>query len=166
MAMVLYQKTAKGMEEAKERKYKLEPRTRTALMLVIGAKPAQILVDQWRAIGAPQNVEQVLVTGGFIEATGLTAANMGEHREAVESTHGPVTPSNTAQRFLDAELFMEQTVMSVSGLKSYFFQLKLQKCGNLEDLRAMLPYYESVITKGGGETQAKVLVEEVKRMLG
>src|SRR5207253_6493851 len=103
----------------------------------------------------------------------LGTANADTHTEPAKAA-APATPSPTpgpvsasdAQRFLEAELFMEQTVMSTSGLRSYFFQLKLQKCSNLEDLRAMLPYYEQIIGKGGGEPQARVLAGEAKRLLG
>src|SRR5438477_475397 len=124
MALVMYQKTHKGMEEAKERKHRLAARTHTALMLVVGAKPAPLLAEQWRAIGAPPDVEEVLVRGGFIELAQLGTANADTHTEpakaaAVTPTPGPVSASD-AQRFLEAELFMEQTVMSTSGLRSYF----------------------------------------------
>ena len=94
-------------------------------MLVVGAKPAPLLAEQWRAIGAPPDVEEVLVRGGFIELAQLGTANADTHTEPAKAA-APATPSPTpgpvsasdAQRFLEAELFMEQTVMSTSGLRS------------------------------------------------
>jgi hypothetical protein len=164
MASVLYTKTAKGIEEARERKHKLDGRTHTALMLVAGTKPAEVLMDQWRAIGAPSNVEQVLVTGGFIEAVQQASANAAQIDLPNDATGTAL--SGDAHRFLEAELFMEQTVMSAAGFRSYFFQLKLQKCSTVDDLAELLPAYEKMIEKGSGEQQARVLSHEARRILG
>jgi hypothetical protein len=163
MKAALYRKTPKGWEEARERKHRLDHRTHTALMLVVGAKPASLLTEQWRAIGAPLDVEEVLVRGGFIESTALAAAN-AEHHEAQPSPDGVAHPEDV-QHFLDAELFMEQTSMSTSGLRSYFFQLRLQRCETLDDLRELYPDYARVVARCGNERQTQVLRDEAKRLL-
>jgi hypothetical protein len=161
----MYQKTRKGWEEAKERKYHLGARTHTALMLVVGAKPVAVLAQQWQAIGCPADVGELLERGGFIELAQLGSANADSHGEPEKVDHGSSHASaNDVSRFLDASLFLEQTVMTAAGIRSYFFQLKLQKCGTIPDLRSMLPHYEKLMVKGG-KPQAKVLIDEARRLL-
>ncbi len=60
---------------------------------------------------------------------------------------------------------MDSSVTNAGGLKSYLFQLKLSKCGTMDDLRAILPDYEKFMAKQVGDAGAQVFVAEMKSLL-
>ena len=74
-------------------------------------------------------------------------------------------PTTAAARFLASHRFIDQTVVEAGGLKSYLFQLKFQRCGNVAEIKALLPEYEKFMFKQLGEASAKVYVNELKRLL-
>jgi hypothetical protein len=52
------------------------------------------------------------------------------------------------------------------GLKVFFFQLKVQKLGNVDDVREFLPAYEEFMRKQAGEEKARVYGNEIRRLVG
>jgi hypothetical protein len=167
-----FRKTAKGVEEIGTRQHKLAPRLRSVLVLVFSSRHTADLRDQARAIGAPEGCLEQLVEGGFIEP----ASGEEESPTSAQSTASAMPPTamaasdianiGVADRFIAAHRFMDTTVTDAGGLKSYFFQLKLSRCGNMDDLINILPEYEKFMTKQVGEVGAKVYVAELKTLLG
>lgn len=63
-------KTDKGREEIRERKYGLQPRPRTLLVLVDGAKTADELIQAAARLGTGPEVLHSLLKDGFIDEVG------------------------------------------------------------------------------------------------
>ena len=155
----LFRKTPKGTEEIELRKHKLSPRLRSVLLFVTGTKTAAELAEMAKAIGSPDDTLEQLATGGFIEAV----SEAGGVPAAPGKAPGGQTP---AERFIAAHRFMDTSVMNAGGLKSYLFQLKLSKCGTMDELRAILPAYEKFMAKQVGDAGARVFVAEMKLLIG
>ena len=60
---------------------------------------------------------------------------------------------------------MNITVVDALGIKSFFFTLKLERAGNVADLRELVDPYRQCIVKGEGEAQAEVLTRRLREML-
>ena len=65
-----FAKTEKGREEIRERKHGLQPRPRTLLVLVDGAKTADELIQAATRLGGGPEVLQSLLKDGFIDEVG------------------------------------------------------------------------------------------------
>jgi hypothetical protein len=152
----LFRKTPKGAEEIETRRHKLAPRLRSVLLLVTDARTAAELRGMAKAIGSPDDFLEQLVGGGFIEAT------PGEAALPAASAPSGRTP---AERFIAAHRFMDSSVVTAGGLRSYLFQLKLSKCGSMEELHAILPDYGKFMATHLGEAGAQLYLYELKSML-
>ena len=60
---------------------------------------------------------------------------------------------------------MNVTVVDALGIKSFFFTLKLERAGNLAELRELIDSYRAAILKGSGEDEARVFTERLNVML-
>ena len=69
-----FAKTEKGREEIRDRKYALQPRLRTLLVMIDGSKTADELVQAARRLGGGQEILQELLKEGFIDEAGGGAA--------------------------------------------------------------------------------------------
>ncbi len=175
----IYVKTARGFDEVRQRSAKLPQRTRSMLIMVDGSLRVADLRQAALTMGAPSDFLDTLVQHGLIAL--LQAA-------APRQTSGPVTvplarpqsasaalpatapelpsaPGTDAERFRTAVKFMNDTAVDALGFRAFFFTLKLEKCGALADLRALLPEYLKVVEKGSGEATARVLEARVREML-
>ena len=68
-------------------------------------------------------------------------------------------------RFRATKDFMNITVVDALGIRSFFFTLKLERAGNLADLRELVGTYRDAIAKGSGPDEARVLTERLNIML-
>jgi hypothetical protein len=157
---IRYAKTAKGIELLEKRSDQLPRKVRSALLLVFASKTDGELREQGEAIGAPPDFLERLLEAGLIERLG----GGGEPSAAVPvAARMPGTP---AERFIAATRLMEQSVASEAGLKAFFFQLKLQKCGNVDDVVALLPVYREFMEKHAGAVTAELYTRELRQVLG
>ena len=74
-------------------------------------------------------------------------------------------PADAAQRFQVARKFMNDTVVDALGLRAFLFTLKLEKCGTLEDLNALLPEYLRALGKARGEQITAALETRLRELL-
>lgn len=65
-----FAKTEKGREEIRDRKYALQPRLRTLLVMIDGSKTADELVQAAKRLGGGQEILQELLKEGFIDEAG------------------------------------------------------------------------------------------------
>lgn len=151
-----YSKTAAGVEEVKNQASALPRKLRSALLLVFASKTESQLREQGTAIGAPADFLEQLLALGFIEKLGGDRAGPPP----------PPMPETAAERYIAASRFIEQSVANEAGLKAFFFQLKLQKCGNIEDLTGLLPAYVEFMTKHAGAASSATHEAELRRLLG
>jgi len=154
----IYRKTDLGQAEVGARKLKLNPRVRTMLILIDGAQDEPAVRDEAEKVGAPPNFLDELKRLGLIEQV----------RETAMAT----TPANSPhakdeyERFRAAKDFMNVTIVDAMGIKSFFFTLKLERAGTLDDLRGLKDAYENAIAKAEGTSQAQVFGRRLKQLIG
>lgn len=151
-----YAKTGKGIELLEKRSTELPRKVRSALLLVFASKSEAELQAQGEAIGAPPDFLDQLVAAGLIE-------RVGTGPEGSAAARMPATP---AERYIAATRLMNQSAAAEAGLKAFFFQLKLQKCGNVADVVALLPAYREFIGKHADAQTADLYVRELRQLLG
>ena len=155
----IYRKTQRGAAEVKDRKLKLNPRVRTMLILVDGTIPEFMLKEDGKRVGAPADFLQQLAELGLIERI-EAAGSMAPGRPPAA---GPAADEFT--RFREAKNFMNTTIVDALGIKSFFFTLKLEKAGVVDDLRALVAPYREALAKAGGAEHAEVMVARLEEML-
>ena len=159
----IYGKTALGMQEVSNRKMKLAPRLRTMLILVDGHQPALILRDEAAKLAAPDDFLDQLLDMGLIEK--LRSVKSQESMAADRESRRLSDSVDEFTRFSKAKDFMNVTAVDALGIRSFFFTLKLERAGNLEDLRELVDAYRGVIAKGSGAQEAHVFTERLKALL-
>ena len=160
-AAYIYGKTDLGVREVTERKIKLPPRLRTMLILVDGHQPALILEEEAKTIGAPPDFFDQLLGMQLIEKIGSVNSQVVLAPDNI--ARPPAADEYT--RFRVAKDFMNVTIVDALGIRAFFFTLKLERAGNLADLRELIGAYGEAITKGSGADQARVFTERLRAML-
>jgi hypothetical protein len=159
----IYGKTSLGMHEMSSRKLKLSPRLRTMLILVDGHQPAFILQEEAEKVGAPDDFLDQLVNMQLIEKVGT--ANQQTVETAEKAPEPLAIGGDEFTRFRAAKDLMNVTVVDALGIRSFFFTLKLERAGNIADLRELVSGYREAIAKGSGADEAQVFTERLKLML-
>ena len=158
----VYGKTALGLQEVGNRKMKLPPRLRTMLILIDGRQPVLILLEEAGKLGAPADFLDQLLGMGLIEKVGTA---IGQESKATEKSSPPTARGDEFSRFQTAKDFMNVTVVDALGLRSFFFTLKLERAGNLAELRELVGPYRDAIAKRSGTEEARVFTERLNAML-
>jgi len=156
----VYMKSDKGREEIQTRKYKLGPSLRTLLIMIDGKMKAVDIIKQTKQMGISAEMMDQLVEQGFIALQQTSPEAKAEQLASSQATH-----DLEQKRFADACQFMNETVVNASGLKSFMFTLKLEKCTNLRDLREIVPEYSKLMEKASGGFEAEVMIKRVKELL-
>ena len=159
----IYGKTALGVQEVSNRKMKLAPRLRTMLILVDAHQPALILQEEAEKLGAPSDFLDQLLGMRLIEKIGNASSD--ESKAADRLAYPPAAAGDEYTRFRAAKDFMNITVVDALGIRSFFFTLKLERAGNLADLRELVRGYSDAITKGSGTEEARVFTLRLEAML-
>jgi hypothetical protein len=168
-ATTIYHKTDKGSEEIQSRKYKLAPKQRTILILIDGHTSAGDLDNAAKHMGLGEGYLEKLEHDGFIAAATTTEAKPAQSGPAVQgraptaAAKGAPLDENTL--FRNAHHFMNDTAVDALGMRSFFFTLKLEKCGTRRELAEMLDDYSKVIAKGSGEEMAAILTNRARALL-
>ncbi len=159
----IYGKTALGLLEVGNRKMKLVPRLRTMLILIDGHQPAFILQEEAGKLGAPDDFLGQLLGMRLIEKIGSAISQ--ESMAADKQSNQPVAAVDEFTRFRAAKDLMNITVVDALGIRAFFFTLKLERAGNLADLRELVDPYRDAIAKGSGAEEARVFTERLNSML-
>jgi predicted membrane GTPase involved in stress response len=130
----IYVKTDQGREEIKTRQRKLSSSLRTLLIMIDGKTKAADIIKQTAQMGITAETMDQLLAQGFIAVQQISPAAIAEQLASSQASH-----DLEQKRFSDACHFMNETVVNASGLKSFMFTLKLEKCTNLRDLRELFP---------------------------
>ena len=153
-------KSAKGQEEIRTRKHKLAGKPRMLLLLIDGRHPVFVLREQSDKLGLPADTLDQLVDEGFVEVAG-NAANPA----AAASREAGALPADHFERYTAARRLMTESIFSALGLKSFLFNLKIEKTANRDDLNALMPEYERLMTKGMSADGAAVFVKRLRELL-
>lgn len=167
-------KTSEGSEELRTRARRLTPRLRTMLIMVDSLASVSQLRASGQALGAPPDALDDLLRRGLIgllrqfpQTIVPTTPNAASAVAIAASDVGADTaaPALASERFRVAQKFMIDTVVDALGLRSFFITLKLERCFNCADLKAMLPDYVKGVSKGSGPDVAKVLEQRLLELL-
>lgn len=168
----VYIKTPLGVEEVQNRKLQLAPRLRTMLIMIDGQKTLQFLRESAAKFGCPENFIESLEAEGLIAKVGgaaaatfavsakAPAAVTSAISTAVTAADASAAPSQIPQdeyaRFRAAKDYMNNAVVNSLGIKAFFFTLKLERAGTVDDLRALVKPFQEALTKAtsAGEADA------------
>ncbi len=160
-AASIYAKTPLGVQEVTSRKMKLAPRLRTMLILIDGQQPAFILQEEAAKIGAPDDFLGQLESLQLVEVAGTATVETATAKAASAGAG----PQDEFGRFRQAKDFMNVTIVTALGLKSFFFTLKLEKASSRADLRELAESYRAAIAKSSSDEEAEVLASRLADML-
>jgi hypothetical protein len=186
----VYDKTEKGREEIATRKYRLAPRLRTLLVMIDGKHDADDLLKKVEGLGLGLESLKELQDQAFIAALDASSAATpaAQASPQVQPTAqmtaiepqpaasiagaAPVTgPAAEAQvsdatRFQNVYQFYNETIKSMIGLRGYGLQLKVEKAGTLDELRALRTPYLEAVQKAKGIEVARGMRDRLNQLLG
>ncbi len=161
----IYSKTELGALELTQRKLKLAPRLRTMLILIDGRQPLLILEGEARKVGAPDDFIEQLARQGLVEKSGQVALTAAQAGTQEAPPIGAAQHDDDFARFRAAKDFMNASVVNAMGLKSFFFTLKLERAGTLDELAELVEPFRQALTKASGVEEAEVLTRRLTDML-
>lgn len=154
-------KTDDGRDEIQHRTRKLPALLRSILLIVDGDRSARHLRDLIASLHGPSDALEQLEAMGLIASSAAVAANQLARSAtpaaavaAMPAVNGaePVVDSVTstsdgAQRYQALYTLMTETVREHLGLRGYFLQLKIERCGNSDELAELLPDLSAALAK-------------------
>ncbi|ALN64204.1 hypothetical protein GLA29479_3350 [Lysobacter antibioticus] len=145
-------KTNDGRDEIQNRSRKLPPVLRSILLIVDGDRSVRHLRDLIASLHGPTDALEQLERMGLIASSAAVAATMTAHAPTPGIAFAavvppPVSPADAAQRYQTLYTLMTETVREHLGLRGYFLQLKIERCGNSEELAELLPDLSAALAK-------------------
>lgn len=181
MSDLCYDKTEKGREEIQSRKYQLASRLRSLLVIIDGKQSRNQLLEKVAPLGLNESHLHELESFGFIElsAAKLTSAPpaltpdvapietpQAEYNEATANTAINPTGLSDSERFQIIYKFYTETIKANLGLRGFTLQMKVEKAGNLNDLRDLRITYLEAIIKAKGRETARALRDRLDSLFG
>ena len=164
----IYSKTALGRDEVENHKLHLPSRLRTMLIMVDGRKTAAALKDDAAKFGCPADFLESLEAAGLIARSGESSKATAVLPLAAAAPESAVAlpAQDEYTRFRAAKDFMNNAVVNALGMRAFFFTLKLERAGNVADLRELVKPFKDAITKGTSEAEAELLTQGLLEKLG
>lgn len=116
-------KTAKGVEEIETRKYHLDQRARTLLVVVNGKTPVAELVRKFEVMGDITPMFERLVAHGFIAET--------QAREETRTAEAAAPAAN----FQDMRAQLSMALLDALGPDGDSITAKLESCRSVQELK-------------------------------
>jgi hypothetical protein len=157
---LIYVKTPKGIEEINSRSYGLPQRVRQMLIMMDGKRSLSDLATMVPD-GDGEALLASLITGGFVvPLQSVEAAPQGKPVDKF------VPPQDVAQRFEMAKNLMRNTINAFLGGMGSSLLNQLDKCNNLDELRAHYKaWQEAILLSSDGRKQAKDLENRLAALL-
>jgi hypothetical protein len=180
----IYIKTPLGIDEIQNRTLNLAPRLRTMLIMIDGHKPVSVLKESAAKFACPEDFIESLLAAGLIAKLGIAAESpapvpavvatapvvSSDSNAAAAITAAPTMPEQPIQdeyaRFRVAKDFMNNAVVNSLGIKAFFFTLKLERAGTVDDLRGLVKPFQDALTKATSAAKADELTKELLEYLG
>ncbi|MFK3650706.1 hypothetical protein ACI2IY_20035 [Lysobacter enzymogenes] len=141
-------KTNEGRDEIEHRTRKLPPMLRSILLIVDGERSARHLRELSASLHGPADALEQLEQMGLIASSAAVAASLAAQAPtraaAAETTASAPAP---AQRYQALYSLMSEAVRDHLGLRGYFLQLKIERCGSSDELAAVLPELSAALAK-------------------
>jgi hypothetical protein len=189
-ALLVFDKTVKGMEELSTRKHGLASRLRSLLVLVDGKSDVQALVKKVAGLGLGEDSIAELLEQEYIAPHGSATvpssppgkvASPISGKPAVvvqppakaEAAPSPAETAPHAEAILPAGEsqfealyhFYTNTIKSTLGLRGFGMQLKVERCANIDDFRALRQTYVDAVLKSKGLEMARSLGDRLDQLL-
>lgn len=152
-----YRKTAKGVDEVQTRAHRLSPRSRSALILVDGARTDD---DIARLVQVqPMETLQALLDGGFIEAVASTPPAPLPAPAAAASGAGPgAAPARPPVDFKRVQREAVRRLHELVGPSGDDLAMRMEAAQHLDQLRPLLVHARSLIghVRGGAAAAAYI----------
>lgn len=142
-------KTSKGRDEVKQRSLTLTQHARNLLIAMDGQKTCGTLAQLYSRIPDVDNVFQELLDQGLVEPQGGNGA-----------AKAPADP-----KLRSAIQYLNDTINSNVGFGGFTLTLKVGRCHNLDDIRALIPDYEAAVTKKRGAETASALTAKLHEII-
>jgi hypothetical protein len=154
----IFRKTAKGTQELQTRAFKLQPRLRSALVLVDGQRSAAALQQMF---GDQCNeFLQALLDGGFIEAAGV--ARPAAARPAAPAAAAPApapapaaAPARPVAAFETSRREAIRDLIGRLGPMAEALALKMERARNVDELQPLLDTAAQIIGNVRGASAAQ-----------
>ncbi|MBX9402084.1 hypothetical protein K4L06_12275 [Lysobacter sp. BMK333-48F3] len=147
-------KTHAGRDEIQNRTRKLAPVLRSILLIVDGDRSARHLRDLIASLHGPQDALEQLEAMGLIASSAAVAATQFAHAPTPGAAFAtavpmptPLSMADAAQRYQTLYGLMTEAVREHLGLRGYFLQLKIERCGNSDELAELLPDLSAALAK-------------------
>ena len=154
-------KTEQGRNEVRSRTLKLAQPLRTLLIATDGYKSLGTLEREYTVGNGARPLLRQLLDLGLIETLDKAAARTSDPSD----TAVDAAPHSAFERFRRATQFLNEST-SLLGLGGYFFSLKIQRCGSLDELRALAPEFRKALVKRRGESDAEELMRRFHDLVG
>ena len=138
--MAVYAKTDAGRAEVGQRQHKLPSPVRSLLLLVDGQRDVPTLRRFAASLHAPADALEQLQARGLIAPGGAGTA-------PAPATGGAPPASDTAIRYITLSGLMSEGVRSYLGMRGFMMQLRIERCGDIDDLLKLLPDLAAAIGK-------------------
>ena len=163
-AKTVFLKTDSGLEEVTNRKRKLPAKLRTMLILIDGQHDEAALIYDAQSIGAPADFLERLMSMDLIMKRTVTAGAVDDMIADLPVSEATVE-TDEYTRFRAAKVFMNVSIADAMGLRSFFFTLKLERAGNVADLKELEESFTKAIEKASGSKMAEVLSTRLRKLL-
>lgn len=155
----VYRKTPKGLAEVRQRALGLPPPQRILLIVTDGAQAAGELARLYPVPDFERHLE-ALQSLELIEPVAQADTPSG--------SSPPVPGADQAEfeRLRAALQFLNESAGKMLGLGGFRFNLKIQRCNTLNDLRALVPEYRTALVKRHGEDVADLMTRRLTELIG
>lgn len=173
----IYDKTDKGREEISTRKYHLASKLRSLLLLIDGKSDIDTVLKKLGGVEqGSANVEELVAQGYIAQVHTLAPSSAAASSPATATvplaaakpdkaqTEEPILAEGQTQ-FAALYQFYTSTVKENLGLRGYGLQLKVERCGSIEEFRGLRNTYVEAITKSKGADVAAMLAKRLDRLL-
>lgn len=148
-------KTNEGRDEIEHRTRKLPPMLRSILLIVDGERSARHLRELSASLHGPADALEQLEQMGLIASSAAVAASLAAQAQAQAPAPARAAAAETAssaqsapaQRYQALYSLMSEAVRDHLGLRGYFLQLKIERCGSSDELAAVLPELSAALAK-------------------
>lgn len=154
-------KTSKGRDEIKTRSLNLSQHERNLLIATDGQKTCGTLSQLYSKIPDVNALLQDLLDKGLIEPLG------GSGSDTKSATHHQgLNGSDPSQlKLRQATQYLNDTINSNVGFGGFTLTLKASRCNTLDDIRALVPEYQSAINKKRGPDTAEALTAKLLEII-
>ncbi|HEX7642543.1 MAG TPA: hypothetical protein VF472_10105 [Burkholderiaceae bacterium] len=177
-AQLVFDKTSKGQEEIATRKHGLPSRLRSLLVLVDGKTTVEGLVKKVAGLGLNEESIAELLEQEYIAPHEGAASVQAPPppAQAKSPAPAPVAPAPEASptttvlpegetQFEALYHFYTTTIKSTLGLRGFAMQMKVERCANIDDFRALRQTYIEAVQKSKGDEMARSLGARLDQLL-